>query len=222
MACIISFEGIDGTGKDTQMKRAGARLRAAGRTVGELSFPIYGSFFGKEVGKFLTGSDGVRADSVDGKSMALWFALDRYEAFQHFDLAAVDVLLINRYVLSNAVYQSIRDCDIGKPDLLSFVLELEHEHFRIPRVDRCLLFDMAPDEAAHNVDKKGFREYVGSGRDIYESIPDIQRRARKKYIEYADRLDNVSIISCMRNGQLQSIEGIGEQVDAVLNTMGLL
>ncbi len=74
MAFIIAFEGIDGTGKGTQMERAACRLLAAGRRVERLSFPIYSSFFGREDGKLLTGSDGVRADTVDGKSMALWFA----------------------------------------------------------------------------------------------------------------------------------------------------
>lgn len=222
MAFIIAFEGIDGTGKGTQMERAACRLLAAGRRVERLSFPIYSSFFGREVGKLLTGSDGVRADTVDGKSMALWFALDRFEALKDFDGDACDVLLINRYVLSNAVYQSIRDCDAGKPDLLDFVLTLEHEHFGIPRVDAYLLFDMDLAQAAGNVDKKGYRDYVGEGRDIYESIPDIQRRAREKYLAYAARLPNVRVIPCMRDGRLESIETIGARVDAALVQMGLL
>ena len=124
MAYVITFEGIDGTGKGTQMDRLAASLNARGLRVKVLSFPIYDSFFGSEVGAFLTGRDGVRADTVDGKSMALWFALDRFEAFRRFDMSDCDVLLINRYVLSNAVYQSIRDCDLGKPDLLDFILSL--------------------------------------------------------------------------------------------------
>lgn len=222
MALIIAFEGIDGTGKGTQMRRAAEQLRAAGKRVGHLSFPIYDSFFGSEVGKLLTGSDGVRADTVNGKSMALWFALDRYEALKNFDTSVYDVLLIDRYVLSNAVYQSIRDCDIDRPDLLDFVLSLEHEHFGIPRVDAYFLFDMDLEEAASNVTKKGFRDYVGDGRDVYESLPDIQLRARNKYLEYAARLDNVRIIPCMENGKLKSIDAIGSHVDAALAQMGLL
>lgn len=67
--------------------------------------------------------------------MALWYALDRFEAFRDLDYSGADVLLINRYILSNAVYQSVRDCDLDKPDLLEFVIELEHKHFRIPRAD---------------------------------------------------------------------------------------
>lgn len=220
MAYIIAFEGIDGTGKGTQMQCAAQYLENAGLRVGQLSFPIYESFFGHEIGDLLTGRDGVRADSVDGKSMALWFALDRFEAFQTFDLSSVDVLLINRYVLSNAVYQSIRDCDIGKPDLLDFVMALEHEHFGIPRVDACLLFDMDLEQAAENVGKKGYRAYVGSKTsDIYESIPELQRRAREKYLLYAAGSSIVHVIPCMEHGKLKSIDAISLLVRNVLDAL---
>jgi len=125
MTKIIAFEGIDGTGKTVQLKRLADRLAAEGRyRVHTLSFPMYDTFFGAECGRLLSGSGGVSANDVDGKSMALWYALDRFEAFQSRDLSSTDVLLINRYVLSNAVYQSVRDRDLGMPDLLDFILEL--------------------------------------------------------------------------------------------------
>ena len=220
MTYIVAFEGIDGTGKGTQMQRAAQRLTDAGRRVDQLSFPMYDSFFGREIGKLLTGSEGVRANAVDGKSMALWFALDRFEALRSYRTAA-DILLINRYVLSNAVYQSIRDCDAGKPDLLDFVLSLEHEHFGIPRADTHLLFDMDLEQAAGNVRKKGYRDYVGGdGQDIYESIPDIQRRARLKYLNTRSSVPNVRIVPCMSEGRLDSIEAIGTRVDAVFQELG--
>ena len=125
MTKILAFEGIDGTGKSVQMERLRARLTGEGKRVMTLSFPVYDSFFGQEVGALLSGRDGVTADTVDGKSMALWYALDRFEAVMALDYSGADVLLINRYVLSNAVYQSIRDRDLGKPDVLDFVMTLE-------------------------------------------------------------------------------------------------
>jgi len=154
---------------------------------------------------------------VDGKSMALWFALDRWEAFSHFDYANADYLIINRYMLSNAVYQSIRDCDLGKPDLLDFVFALEHEHFGLPRADVHLVLDMDAGDAAQNVDKKGFRGYVGNSRDVYEALPDIQQRARAKYHAYAARMPEIRIIPCMENGKLKSIAAIGRLVDEALS-----
>ncbi|MBR0081395.1 MAG: hypothetical protein IJP98_01500 [Clostridia bacterium] len=216
MTKIISFEGIDGTGKTVQMERLRAHLEERGLRVLTLSFPMYDTFFGSIVGRYLTAKDGVAANTVDGKSMALWFALDRFEAFRSLDYSGYDVLLINRYVLSNAVYQSIRDCDLGKPDLLDFCLTLEHEHFGIPRADIDLVLDMDLEEAAGNVDKKGFRDYVGNARDVYESIDSIQSRARAKYREYAERLDSIVFIPCMKDGKLEPIDTIAARIrDAV-------
>lgn len=216
MTKIIAFEGIDGTGKSVQMAALADRLSARGCRVMQIAFPDYDSFFGREVGKLLSGSGGVRADQVDGKSMALWFALDRFEAFRHLSTAAADVVLINRYILSNAVYQSIRDCDLGKPDLLDFVLELEYAHFGIPRADIHLVLDMDISDASVNVGKKGFRAYVGESKDVYEAIPSIQARARLKYIEYAGRLDNVRVVCCTKDGALLPIDAIGALVDEAL------
>ena len=220
MTKIIAFEGIDGTGKTVQLQRLYERLLQRGLRVQTLSFPMYDTFFGAECGRLLSGSGGVRANEVDQRSMALWYALDRFEAFQQYDFSAADVLLINRYVLSNAVYQSVRDRDLGNPDLLDFVLELEYGHFRIPRADAHIVLDMNPENAYENVGKKGFREYVGDQPDIYEALPDIQKRARQKYIEYAERMPGIHIIPCMEQNRLKSIEAIGLLIDAELT--GLL
>ena len=216
MTKIIAFEGIDGTGKTVQLQRLFERLTARGLSVLTLSFPMYDSFFGAECGRLLSGSGGVRANEVDQKSMALWYALDRFEAFRELDYSKADVLLINRYILSNAVYQSVRERDLGNPDLLDFVVSLEYEHFRIPRADVHIVLDMNPETASENVGKKGFRDYVGDQPDIYEALPDIQKRARKKYHEFATRMSNIRIIPCMEQNRLKSIEAIGALIDAEL------
>ena len=213
MTKIIAFEGIDGTGKSVQMQKLSEALKKRGLRVLEISFPMYDTFFGELVGRYLTGKDGIAANTVDGKSMALWFALDRFEAFKSIDYSGYDVLLINRYVLSNAVYQSIRDIDLGKPDILDFCLELEYRHFCIPEPDLQLVLDVATEDAAQNVDKKGFREYVGNTRDVYESIDSIQTRARRKYAEYAARIPNVRLIPCMDGDRLLPIDTIAALVE---------
>ena len=218
MTKIIAFEGIDGTGKTVQLQRLFDRLAAEGKyRVETVSFPMYDTFFGAECGRLLSGSGGVRANEVDQRSMALWYALDRFEAFRDRDLSNTDVLLINRYVLSNAVYQSVRERDLGKPDLLDFVLELEYAHFRIPKADAHIVLDMNPEQAYENVGKKGFREYVGDQPDIYEALPDIQKRARQKYIDYSQRMAGIHIIPCMEQNRLKSIADIGKLVDAVVD-----
>ncbi len=213
---IIAFEGIDGTGKSVQMEQLRAKLEQQGLTVGVLSFPDYGSFFGGCVGRYLTKKDGVSASDVDQRSMALWFAMDRWAAFQGFDYTRFDVLLINRYVLSNAVYQSIRDRDVDKPDILDFVLELEHRQLKLPQPDLYLILDVDLTAAQSNVSKKGYRDYVGDEKDEYEKQDSIQIRARAKYLSFGERLPNVQVIPCMANGALLPIETIAQRVYAAV------
>ena len=213
---IIAFEGIDGTGKSVQMEALREKLTQRGLRVGVLSFPGYDSFFGGCVGRYLTKKDGVSASDVDQRSMALWFAMDRWAAFQGFDYGRFDVLLINRYVLSNAVYQSIRDRDVDKPDILDFVLRLEHEELRLPRPDLYLILDVDLSAAQDNVTKKGYRDYVGDEKDEYEQQDAIQMRARAKYLSFGERLGNVQVIPCMKAGALLPIETIADRVFAAV------
>lgn len=209
---IITIEGIDGCGKTVQIELLQNALIDLGYSVAQRSYPVYESFFGKQIGKYLSGADEIRATDVDRFSMALWFALDRVDDFKDYVDGQTDFLIINRYVLSNAVYQSIRDCDIGKPDIVDWVFELEYGRFGLPRPILNLFFDVDTDCARHNVDKKGFRNYIGTGRDVYENSSSIQYRARAKYLEIAERFDDIAIIGCTENGVMLPRETIAEKV----------
>ena len=220
---IITIEGIDGSGKTVQFNKLYDNLTALGYSVDTKSFPVYGSYFGSQVGRFLTGEDGVFATDVDQKSMALWFALDRFDAFRDWRDGEYDFLIINRYVLSNAVYQSIRDRDIAKPDIIDWVYELEYEKLGLPRTTLDLFFDVNTESAGRNVDKKGFRDYVGGEkRDVYESSLGIQERARNMYIRAAGKYDNVCIINCMEGERLRSPDEIAGDVMALLKARGII
>lgn len=219
---IIAIEGIDGSGKGVQYRLLSDELRKLGYTVATRDFPAYDSFFGREIGKLLSGAEGTRADEVDGKSMALWFALDRFESFRDYVDGAADILILNRYVLSNAVYQSIRDVDLGKPDIADWVFDVEYNHLGLPRPDVNLVFSIAPAEAEANVCKKGFRDYVGTGRDVYESSHNIQARAMAQYLAYAARYDDIAVIPCMEEGRLLPVEAIGAAVLAALRARRII
>ena len=222
---IIAIEGIDGSGKSVQFVALKDRLERRGLTVATKEFPEYHSFFGGEVGRFLSGQDGVSASDVDAKSMALWFAMDRWASFRDYRDGAADVLLINRYVLSNCVYQNIRDRDLNGADITDWILELEHRHLGLPVPDLYLFFDVNEVQAGENVAKKGFRDYVGEGKDVYEASKEIQQRARKKYLECVKKLEGIApirVIECMENGALRSIEDIAKEVTALVEANGIL
>ena len=219
---IITIEGIDGSGKTVQYGLLTKALEERGFSVAKRSYPVYDSYFGGQVGRFLSAADGVRATDVDQRSMALWFAMDRFDDLRDYRDGEADFLLINRYVLSNAVYQSIRDCDIDKPDIVDWVFDLEYNKLGLPRPDLNLFFDVETERAGKNVDSKGFRSYIGGGRDVYEASKSIQERARDKYREIADRFDDVEIISCTKDGAMLPPETIAGKVIEILIARGLI
>lgn len=219
---IITIEGIDGSGKTVQFELIAKRLTELGFSVEKKSYPIYGSYFGARVGKYLTAADGVDATDVDQRSMALWFAMDRYMDFKGFCDGEYDFLLINRYVLSNAVYQSIREKDLGKPDIVDWVFELEYDVLGLPRPSLNLFFDVDTANASNNVEKKGYRDYVGSGKDVYEASTSIQQRARDKYREVAARYSDTAIINCTDTDGMLPPEKICDAVFEELNARNLL
>ena len=219
---LIAIEGIDGSGKTVQFGLLAERLKALGHSVACREYPVYSSYFGKQIGRYLSGSDGVKATDVEQRSMALWFAMDRFFDMRNFKDGETDLLLINRYVLSNAVYQSIRDRDISKPDIVEWVFDLEYNVLGLPKPALNICFDVGTGQAGRNVEKKGFRDYVGNGKDVYESSASIQERAGNKYIELAEKYDDICIIRCTANGAMLPPERICDEVMEQLGKCGLI
>jgi len=222
---VIAIEGIDGSGKSVQFSRLCERLARQGHTVEQREYPVYSAWFGAQVGKYLSAAEGIPADKVDGRSMALWFAMDRWADLQGYEDGQKDYMVINRYVLSNGVYQSIRDIDLARtqPDILDWVFELEYGRLGLPRADLFLFYDVAPAQAGENVLKKGFREYVqGRGKDVYEASGGIQQRARAKYLEAAARREDIAVIQCMGAEGMRPVEDIAAETWRVLEGRGMV
>ncbi len=221
MSQVIAFEGIDGSGKTLQAELLKDTLVAKGLRVLCMSFPVYDSFFGRECGLILSGRGDVRADELDPKSMSLWYALDRWQAMKTVDMDAYDYVLLNRFTLSNVVYQSIRARDEDRPRLADWIFELEHVQLALPEPDIYVLFDVDPCVAGLNVRKKGHRDYVGDERDVYEQSTRLLTLARAKYLSLAQRLSNIKVVNCLdRNNSMRAPEKIAREVAALVKIDG--
>src|SRR5262245_7692898 len=99
---LIAVEGIDGSGKGTQVRLLARELGSQGYRVLSTGFPQYESWFGKMVGQFLNGDFGP-LDSVDPHFTALLYAGDRFECKQPIveALESGGIVLADRYIASN-------------------------------------------------------------------------------------------------------------------------
>src|SRR5947209_17712563 len=106
---VIAIEGIDGSGKRTQLDLLHNVIRASGVRVYSTGFPQYDSWFGKMVGQFLNGDFGA-LESVDPHFTALLYAGDRFEAKPKLEAALNNgqIVLADRYVVSNLAHQTAR------------------------------------------------------------------------------------------------------------------
>ena len=209
---IIAIEGNDGSGKGLQTDLLQQKLEADGQRCFVLAFPQYERFFGREIGAMLSGRQAVRADVVDAKSMALWYAMDRWQTFQNVDFSDIDVLLLNRYTLSNVVYQSLRVPAAAQDALANWIFTLEADVLDLPRPDMTILLDVDEKLSQQNVAQKGFRDYVGNQADVYESKEGFLQDVRAAYLRFAQRLEHVYIIESMRDGTMLPPEAIAAAV----------
>ena len=76
---FIVLEGIDGSGKRTQLEMIARAFSSRGIAYTQVSFPRYDGFFGKLVARFLNGEFGP-LESVDPHFSALLYAEDRRES----------------------------------------------------------------------------------------------------------------------------------------------
>ena len=157
---LIAFEGLDQSGKETQARRLGAALEAAGRVVRQLSFPDYETPIGSEIGRVLRGDHDYPPDV-----MQLLYMANRYEYRGRIEgwLAAGDVVLCDRYVSSSVAYGETQGLD---PDWIADVQR------HLPQPALTVLLDIAPETA---VSRKA------SGRDRFERDVALLTRVRESY-----------------------------------------
>ena len=186
---LIAFEGLDQSGKETQARQLGERLRRDGYRVHPLSFPDYTTPIGQEIQKALAGERHFGPDV-----MQLLYVANRGEYRRQLDewLAAGDVVMCDRYRASSVAYGEAQGLD---PAWLTEIQQY------LPPANLTVLLDIAPETA---VKRKV------AGRDLYERDLSLLARVRESYRRQA-RQDNWVLI----NGELPKDE-VREAVEAAV------
>jgi dTMP kinase len=169
---LIAIEGIDGSGKRTQMDLLHAVIAAGqgGHSVYSIGFPQYDSWFGKMVGQFLNGELGP-LEAVDPHFTALLYAGDRFEAKPKIEAALNDgkIVLIDRYIGSNLAHQTARVPADKRADFQHWIEQLEYNIYDLPREDLILYLRVPPAEAQKLVAQKSQRSYTDAKQDLLEA-----------------------------------------------------
>jgi dTMP kinase len=167
---FIVLEGIDGSGKRTQLEMLARALEARKIAFKQLSFPRYDGFFGRMVASFLNGEFGP-LDAVDAHFSALLYAGDRLEAKPGMEasLAAGQMLLADRYIGSNLAHQGARVGAEKRAEFLEWLKRLEYEIYALPAEDLVVYLRVPAAEAHRLVGQKGARDYTKLRRDLLEA-----------------------------------------------------
>jgi len=165
---LIVFEGLDGSGKTTQLSGLAATLRAAAHPVVTTREPTDGAY-GRRIRRIAKGRQ-----PVPPEEELRWFVEDRREHVSGViapALARGEIVLSDRYYLSTVTYQGARGLDWAA------ILAQSEAEFPIP--DLALLLEIDPSLGLARVRERGGRRepafeesaFLAHVAELYHALP---------------------------------------------------
>jgi dTMP kinase len=217
---LITFEGIDGSGKGTQAARLVERLRTRGIAVDTFSFPQYGrNPFAEAVSEYLNGTLGDMKD-VHPKLVSLLYAGDRFTVAGDLRrlLGAGTVVVCDRYVESNLAHQAARMAPGQRDGFVDWLRRVEYGVFGLPVPDLTVLLDIPADLAQDRVWRKGARAYTRLAADVHEADQSHLATTAECYRALAGTGGPWRVVSTVdADGAPLGVEAIGERCWALVH-----
>ena len=167
---LIVIDGLDGSGKTTQLKIAQDYLEKQGYNVKTISFPDYNSESSALVKMYLNGEFSSDPNDVNAYAASSFYAVDRYASYIKYwkdDYNNGCVILAARYVSSNALHQMSKLEQTEWNDYLNWLYDYEYEKLSLPKADKIVFLDMPIEVSQRLLSLR----YNGdeSKKDIHES-----------------------------------------------------
>lgn len=216
---FVVIEGLDGSGKTTQMKLLRDYLESRSLPFQYIHFPrLEEGIYGELVARFLRGEMGAN-DLVDPYLVALIFAGDRADASVQIRQWMDEGYLViaDRYVYSNIAFQCAKIRDVReRHKLRDWILNFEFSHNNLPCPSINLYLNVPFEFTRQQLERARNgkdRDYLKGERDIHEENLEFQEGVRQQYLELREHVDDLELINCMdTGGQMLSPSSILELI----------
>ena len=212
MGKLIVIEGTDGSGKSTQFRLLTQRVSDEGRPFQKLVFPQYSEESSALIRMYLGGEFGTKPSDVNAYAASTFFAVDRYASYkkvwgQWYEEGGL--VLSDRYTTSNAVHQASKEPEEKRAEFLRWLYELEYDKMGLPKPDLVIYLDVPTDFTEKMMRSREAATHTSA--DIHEQ--DLEYLATCRRIgKTAAAYYGWTIIDCVRNGAMRSIEDIHEEI----------
>lgn len=211
---LIVIEGLDGSGKSTQLQLLRERMTGEVRFV---KFPDYDSDSSALVKMYLSGQFGTDPNKVNAYAASAFYAVDRFASYRtswgdDYDRGAT--ILCDRYATSNAVHQASKLEGNERDSYLDWLYDFEFNKLGIPKPDAVIFLDM-PVDVSQRLMTGRYQGDEGK-KDIHERDVAYLEHCRKAALYAANRL-GWSVVSCAPDGAVRSREDISEEIFSIVS-----
>lgn len=216
---FVVIEGLDGSGKSTQIKLLRKYLEEEGVDYRYLHFPRTDApVYGELIARFLRGELG-NIQTVDPYIIALLYAGDRNDARKQIKEWKEKNLfvLVDRYVISNIAFQCAKyDTKDERDKLHHWINHFEYGYNHLPAPDLNIFLDVPfsfTQEMLSKTRKGDDRNYLKGLDDIHENNLDFQKKVREVYLSLEGKEKGFTILNCAgKDGQILAPEIISNQI----------
>ena len=212
MGKLIVIEGTDGSGKSTQFRLLTQRAEKEGWEFRKLVFPQYAEESSALIRMYLGGEFGSSPSDVNAYAASTFYAVDRYASYkkvwgQWYEQGGL--VLSDRYTTSNAVHQASKEPEEKQEAFLAWLYDLEYDKLGLPRPDLTIYLDVPTDYTQKMMRRR--EADTNTSADIHEQDMAYLATCRKMG-RAAAAFYNWTVIDCVRDGKMRSIEDIHEEI----------
>jgi dTMP kinase len=215
---LIVIDGIDGSGKSTQVNLLIKHLKKDGQKVKLIDFPeYYSNFFGKFIGHCLS-EQYYNWTHIHPKIASIVYAADRFESKGKIErwLSEGNVVIADRYETTNQIHQGGKISNTKKRQaFIEWLAEMEYEVFKIPRPDRVFYLSLPLPIVLKLIkerDKNNRRKYLKTKKDVHEKDVKFLENSRKSALWLAKTQKGWIKIDCENGNTIDTRENIHAKI----------